>query len=159
MKRITQEVQMRKEILQGLRGQEWLIQELAGVRAEGKVALDECVMKMGRILAESILYTEREQMAGPEYRPSGAYRKWGAQPGSIYLGDRKVRIVHPRLRDGRAEVALPCYRRLRRPGEFSEELLSRSLRGLSARKYGETVLSAANAFGISPSSISRQPCG
>jgi len=154
MKRITQEVQRRKEILQALRGQEWLIGELAGVRAEGKQALDECVMKMGRILAESILYTEREQLAGPEYQPTGGSRKWGAQPGSIYLGDRKVRILHPRLRDDRAEVTLPCYTRLRQPGEFSEELLTRSLRGLSGRKYRETIGSVAEAFGVSPSSIS-----
>lgn len=154
MKKITQEVRRRKEILQALRGQEWLIGELAAARQDGKAALDECTMKMGRILMEAILYTEREQMAGPEYHPAGAFQKWGAQPGSVYLGDRKVRIMHPRLRDDRAEVALPCYTRLRQPGEFSEELLIRSLRGLSARKYGETVLSAANAFGISPSSIS-----
>lgn len=106
---------------------------------------------MGRILLEAILYTEREQMAGPEYHPAGAFQKWGSQPGSVYLGGRKVRIMHPRLRDDRAEVALPCYTRLRQPGEFSEELLIRSLRGLSARKYGETFLSAADAFGISPS--------
>jgi len=156
MKRITQEVRRRKEIVQAVRGQEWLIQELAGVRAEGKVALDECTMKMGRILVESLLYAERDEMAGPEYYPAGSIRKWGAQAGSIYLGDRKVRIVHPRLRDGRAEVVLPCYGRMRQPGQFSEELLTRSLRGLSARKYGETLLCAADALGISPSSISNR---
>ena len=156
MKRITQEVQRRKEIFRALRGQEGMVEELAAVRAEGKAALDECVMKMGRILVESILYTEREQMAGPEYQPVGTCRKWGAQPGSIYLGDRKVRIVHPRLRDNQIEVVSPCYTRLRQPGAFSEELLVRSLRGLSARKYGQTLLSAADAFGISPSSISNR---
>ena len=152
MKRITQEVRRRKEFLQAFRGQEWLIGVLAAARQDGKTALDECSMKMGRILMEAILYTEREQMAGPEYHPAGVFQKWGAQPGSVYLGDRKVRIMHPRLRDDRAEVALPCYRRLRQPGEFSEELLTRSLRGLSGRKYAETILSAADAFGISPSS-------
>ena len=156
MKRITQEVRRRKEILQTLRGESWLIEDLAAVRAEGKHALDECVMKLGRILAESILYTERQQMAGPEYHPDGIFRKWGAQAGSIYLSYRKVRIVHPRLRDGQAEVALPCYTRMRQPGEFSEELLTRSLRGLSGRKYRETILSAADAFGISPSAISNR---
>lgn len=156
MKRITQEVRRRKEILQALRGQEWLMEELAGVRADSKAELDGCMLKMGRILVEAILRTDREQMAGPEYQPAGIYRKWGAQPGSVYLGDRKIRIVHPRLRDDRAEVALPRYTRLRQPGEFSEELLIRSLRGLSARKYGETLLSAADAFGISPSSISNR---
>jgi len=156
MKRITQEVQRRKEILKGLRREPWLIEELAEVREAGKAALDDCMLRMGRVLAEAILYTEREEMAGPGYRPSGTLRKWGAQSGSVYLGDRKVRIVHPRLRDGRTEVALPCYTRLRQPGEFSEELLARSLRGLSARKYEGTILSAADAFGISPSSISNR---
>jgi len=156
MKRITQEGRRRKEILQEVRHQEWLMEQMVGVRAEGKAALDECTMKMGRILAEAILYTDREQMAGPAYRPAHIYRKWGAQLGSVYLGDRKVRIVHPRLRDDRAEVALPCYTRLRQPGQFSQELLTRSLRGLSARKYGETILSAADAFGISSSSISNR---
>ena len=61
MKRITQEVQRRKEIMQALRGQEWLIDELAAVRQAGKTALDECTMRMGRILAEAILYTERDR--------------------------------------------------------------------------------------------------
>jgi len=156
MKKITQEERRRKEILQGFRGQGWLIGGLAAVRQDGKVALDECAMKMGRILMEAILYTEREQMAGPEYQPIGGYQKWGAQPGSVYLGDRKVRILHPRLRDDRAEVALPCYTRLRQPGEFSEALLTRSLRGLSGRKYRETIGSVAEAFGVSPSSISQK---
>jgi len=156
MRRITQEVRGRKEILQAWQGQDWLIEEWAAVRSQGKAELDECTMKMGRILAEAILNTERDQMAGPAYHPAGSFRKWGAQPGSIYLGDRKVRIAHPRLRDGRVEVALPCYTRLRQPGGFSDELLTRSLRGLSARKYGETVLSAAEAFGISPTSISNR---
>ena len=75
MRRITQEVQRRKEILQAMREQDWLTQEMAVVRAEGKAALDECTMKMGQILVEAILYTERERMAGAEYHPSGASRK------------------------------------------------------------------------------------
>ncbi len=154
MKRITQEERRRKNILQGLRDQEWLMEELTAVRQVGKHALDECTMKMGRILVEAILYTEREQMAGDEYHPTGVYRKWGAQPGSIYLGASKVRVNHPRLRDERTEVRLPCYERMRQPEGFSQELLIRSLRGLSARKYRETILPVAENFGISPSSIS-----
>jgi len=156
MKKITQEVRRRKEILQGLRGQEWLIGEMAAARQDGKTALDECAMKMGRILMEAILYTEREQLAGPEYHPVGSIRKWGAQPGSIYLGDRKVRVAHPRLRRGGVEVVLPCYDRMRHPGQFSEELLTRSLRGLAGRRYRETLPAVAEAFGVSPSAISNR---
>jgi len=156
MKRITQEVQRRKEILKGLRRESWLIEELAGVRQAGKAALDDCMLRMGRVLAEAILYTEREEMAGPEYHPAGALRKWGAQPGSIYLGDRKVRVAHPRLRNGGVEVVLPCYDRMRHPGQFSEELLTCSLRGLAGRRYRETLPAVAEAFGVSPSAISNR---
>jgi len=42
---------------------------------------------------------EREEIAGPDYRP---YRsqvcKWASQPGSVLIGDGKVRLEHPRLR-------------------------------------------------------------
>ena len=38
---------------------------------------------------------------------------------------------------------------------FSEELLSKVLRGMSSRKYEETVTEAGKAFGVTPSSVSR----
>ncbi len=37
---------------------------------------------------------------------------------------------------------------------FSEELLGKALRGLSAQKYKETVVEAAQAFGVSPTAVS-----
>ena len=40
-------------------------------------------------------------------------------------------------------------------GGFSEELLARALRGISARKYHETVLGTAAAFGVSRSAVSQ----
>ena len=51
---------------------------------------------------------------------------------------------------------LPLYERLKRPGEFSNQLLIRAMRGLSGRKYRETVEEMSQGFGISPSSISNR---
>jgi transposase-like protein len=51
---------------------------------------------------------------------------------------------------------MQSYARLHSPGQFSEEVLEKILRGVSARKYEETVLDAAHAFGVSPSSISQK---
>lgn len=45
---------------------------------------------------------------------------------------------------------------MRTSGAFSEELLEKILRGVSAQKYAETVLQTAEAFGVSPSSVSRK---
>ena len=45
---------------------------------------------------------------------------------------------------------------MRASGAFSEELLEKILRGVSAQKYAETVLQTAEAFGVSLSSVSRK---
>jgi transposase-like protein len=80
--------------------------------------------------------------------------KWASQPGSVYIAGQKVRVERPRLRGRKGEVNLQSYRKLNDPEAFSEQLLGQSLAGLSARRYGETVIQAAEAFGVSPSAIS-----
>jgi len=73
------------------------------------------------------------------------------------VGDQKIKVNRPRLRDVVAgEVALKSYDKLRSHGQFSEEMLERILRGVSSQKYEETVLDAAQAIGVSPSSISKK---
>jgi len=52
-------------------------------------------------------------------------------------------------------MGLKSYQALQNPEQFSEELLTKALRGLSGHKYRETVLETAESFGISPSSVSR----
>lgn len=64
--------------------------------------------------------------------------------------------MHPRLRAYEREMALASYERLKKPKEFSEEMLLRAMRGLSGRKYRETVTDLGEAFGVSPSSISNR---
>jgi putative transposase len=53
-------------------------------------------------------------------------------------------------------MPLQSYANVRAPGAFSEELLERILTGVSAQKYADTVLDAARAFGVPPSSVSRR---
>jgi hypothetical protein len=47
---------------------------------------------------------------------------------------------HPRLRGSQGEIGLQSYERLKEPDAFSEELLNRILRGISAQRYSETVI-------------------
>lgn len=109
------------------------------------------------MMAETLMLIEREQIAGSDYHPSrNGLQKWGFQNGSIYLGDQKVKVTHPRLRAYETEMALSSYERLKKPKEFSEEMLVRAMRGLSGRKYRETVTELGEEFGISPSSISNR---
>jgi hypothetical protein len=144
-----------KQTLAGLKttaGIDWMLGTLVRVIHFGKQALDAVMLDMGHITLSATIWMEREEIAGPEYDPTDpAYRKWAHEAGSIYLGDRKVPVTRPRLRHiEQGEVTLQSYARLRNSGAFSEELLEKILRGVSAQKYADTVLNAAHALGVSP---------
>ncbi|MEQ1845021.1 MAG: IS256 family transposase [Nitrospira sp.] len=155
------ETKQRKHAMAGLRaisGQDRLLGTLVRVISSGKQALDAVMLEMGRLVAESIMLIEREELAGPDYYPTHpALQKWAHEAGSVYIGDQKVKVKRPRLRDvGQGEVPLKSYARLHATGDFSEELLEKILRGVSAQKYTETVLEAARAFGVSSSAVSQK---
>jgi len=135
----------------------WWIGKVAGVVERGKSAFDALALEVGRMLVEAIMYMERESMSGPDYTPLSRFKqKWASQNGSVYIGDQKVRVHHPRLRSTKHEISLPSYERLKEKGAFSEELLAKALRGISAQRYRETVIDTANAFGVSAGSISNR---
>lgn len=137
-------------------GREWIVDQMYQVLAKGKQGLDACMKDMGRLMAETIMYIEREEIAGPDYQPTSPnVRKWASQGGSVYIGDQKIRAEHPRLRGPKGEIALKSYQKMKGPEGFSEELLDKVVRGMSCRKYAETVVEAAEAFGVSASSVSR----
>jgi len=133
-----------------------LLDRVYQIISQGKQGLDAFLVEIGRMMAETVMYIEREEISGPDYRPlSSEIQKWASQPGSIYLGDQKIAVEHPRLRGVQGEIALRSYEKLKEPGNFSEELLGKLLRGISSQKYSETVVEAANAFGVSASTVSR----
>lgn len=137
-------------------GQDLFSQRLVEVVNAGKTAFDAMSKELGQMLAEAIIYMDREQVSGPDYQPSDpSLKKWASQPGSVYIGDQKVKINRPRLRGAEGEVHLQSYEKLKQPGQFSHELMTSALLGLSGRKYQETVQNAAAAFGVSKSTVSR----
>jgi len=144
------------QTLKATQEQHWWADQVMRVMLGGKQALDVAMLEIGRLTAETIMYMEREEKAGPDYHPtSPGLQKWASQRGSIYLGDQKIPVEHPRLRDPEGEVQLRTYEQLKQRGGFSEELLAQVLRGMSARQYQETVTQAGKAMGVTPSSVSR----
>jgi len=130
-------------------------QQVHEIIQNGTQALNEVSLDLGRQLAEFILYSEREERAGPDYQPrrQGLY-KWASEPGSVYIGGQKVSVERPRLRRGDKEVSLKSYQAMQQTDGFSEQLLGQALAGLSGRRYRETLVNAAEAFGVSPSAVS-----
>lgn len=154
------ETKNRKKAMAGFRqisDQERMRQRMHDILQTGSQALNEVTLELGRELAEFILYAEREERAGPDYQPcrKGLY-KWASEPGSVLIGGQKVEVQRPRLRRGDKEVHLQSYEAMRDTEGFSEQLLGQSLAGLSGRRYRETVVGAAQAFGVSPSAVSER---
>lgn len=156
MKKSTRQRKQAASFIPQAVGQDIFVDKMIQVMSEGKKAFDSFSLEIGRMLAEAIMYMDREQVAGPDYLPRDSnIRKWGSQQGSVFIGDQKVKLQHPRLNGPDGEIDLQSYLTLKQRGQFSEELLAEVLRGLSGRKYEETVTNAAGAFGVSKSSVSR----
>ncbi len=146
-----------KEAFKELVGTQLLEEKLGQMIEEGKRVHDGVMIEIGRIFAETLMMMDRDEMSGEEYQPiKKELQKWGFQKGSVYIGSSKVRVNHPRLRENGKEIPMRLYERLKKTGEFSEEILAKALRGLSGRKYEETVGELAQGFGISASSISNR---
>lgn len=104
------------------------------------------------------LQGEVKRLAGAKHRRGGDNARWGSQNGSVYLRDQKFAVRVPRVRNVRMneEVPLETYQRLQRPFDDDTGVLRRLLQGLSTHKYHESASLAAEAFGISASSLSKR---
>jgi len=112
--------------------------------------------RVAELLAADVVAIAGARYARTDHAPQCV--RWGQQPGSIYLGDQKVRIPVPRVRDRVAniEMPLPHYQALQAPQAVDQAVLLRILGGLSTREYDRCVRLIPEAFGLSASTVSRR---
>ena len=129
---------------------------------ETRVALIQTLIPIGLQCVNELLQQEVEQLVGPRYSrhkdgPRESYR-WGQQGGSVYLGEQKIPVKVPRVRNRTTdkEVRLKAYKKLQSPTELDEKLLLKVLYGLSCHQYEKVALSVPESFGLSASSTSRR---
>jgi transposase-like protein len=117
--------------------------------------------ELARLLASEILDEEVVGLCGERYsrdKPlDGCYRRWGSNPGSIRIGDERVPLDVPRVRDVEAERERPLqsYQQMKQPVDVGERLEEAILLGLSQRDYGRVASAFLDGFGLSQSSVSR----
>jgi putative transposase len=126
-----------------------------------KVAIIQDLIPLGLAAVADVLAQEVEELAGNRYSREGGkpgHGRWGSQRGSVYLADQKLPISRPRVRNRteRQEVPLASYALLQQPRRADEGVLKRVLSGLSCRRYEECAEAVPEAFGISPSTVSRR---
>jgi hypothetical protein len=93
----------RKKATQGFRqmtGRDMALNNLSKIMIGGKQAMNSIMLEMGRVVVESLMLIEREELAGPDYYPTDPnLQKWAHEEGSVFIGDQKVKVNRPRLRD------------------------------------------------------------
>jgi putative transposase len=128
------------------------------VAFEEEMAAIQSLIGIGMKAATEKIQKEFLALVGPRYARGKAAGNWGANPGSIYLGDQKVALEVPRARNPRTgqELRLRTYDRLQSPRLIEDMALRRVINGISMGKYEEAALSVPETFGIKRTSVSRR---
>ena len=118
--------------------------------------LSICQIMINELLEEEVI-----EKAGARYsrqKPNnGQWSRWGYNPGSVKIGDQKLKIEVPRLFDNLDEKNTPLqrYEEFKELPEPTDQLLKGVLLGLSVRDYGQVIDSLGEGLGLSKSSVSR----
>lgn len=136
------------------------ILEMAAER-ESRVDLIQALIPVGLEAVKVLLHDEVQTLAGERYQREGRQAgcvRWGRQKSSVYLGDQKIPVMAPRLRNSEAGMELPLMslERLQTPRSMDEGLFRKVLKGLSCRDYRECAEAVSESFGLSASTVSRR---
>jgi len=104
-----------------------------------------------------LMESEQNTKAGEKYERGKRYSRWGSNPGSIRIGEEKVRVEVPRFYDkekAKTEES-EYYRQLHELPMPSDDVLKKVIKGLSQKDYEEVTKSVIESFGLSQSTISR----
>lgn len=136
---------------------EWLLDQPVEIQFE----LFRHHIELSKLLINQLLQDEVEQKAGEKYTRAkpfdGRFSRWGYNPGSVRIGEEKVKMEIPRLYDNKTEetVGLENYQKLKEIELPSQQLLKKIILGLSEHDYKTVTQQAIESFGLSQSSVSR----
>ena len=128
------------------------LRDLKGQGLEVKLHLLQHYAKLAELLAREIMDEEVQALAGARYS------RWGTNPGSIQIGEERVPMAVPRVRDTEAgkERPLESYQEMKRPVEMGTRLEEAILLGLSQRDYERVARQFIYGFGLSQAQVSRR---
>ena len=130
---------------------------LLSMIGQAQLSIDDLLGQLSRQFIEQLLVLSAQTVAGTKHpgRQSGDIRWHGAQSGVVAVGQSKLRVKRPRLRNGAGEVAVPAYAALAHDGDLSRRIADILVCNVSTRKYARVVHRCADEVGISKSAVSR----
>ncbi|MFX0139988.1 MAG: transposase [Candidatus Hodarchaeota archaeon] len=127
-----------------------------------KIALLKHHMELSCLLINDILEEEVRSLAGERYshnKPNNnRYSRWGRNPGSVFIGEEKVRIDVPRVYDKERcrHISLETYEEMKNLEPDESRLINGVLYGLSMNDYQGTVRHFTDSMGLSRSKVSQR---
>lgn len=143
------------KVIKGAQAEQWKKDQ--GISTQWE--LIQQLIPIGLKAVEEALLDEVKKMVGESYRRKDhSLRRWGSNSGSVYLGDAKVRVKVPRVRDveNREEMPLESYRQLQKPRVMEDIVFERVLKGISQRDYESVALQAPEVFGVKRSAVGKK---
>jgi transposase-like protein len=138
-------------------GVEWIFEQ----RLDVQLSILSNHLEICKAVINSVLQRQTDELSGPRYcrvKPfAGRYGRWGINPGSVRLGNQKLSIAVPRIRDKVTGIVdnVQAYDQLKDLPEQKEEMIMSVLKGISMRDYSSVATQLMDSFGLSASSISR----
>jgi len=138
------------------------LRELLDSPMEVKLAMMKHQENLTNLLAKEIMLEEVEMLAGKRYernKPSdGRYSRWGTNPGSFRIDQKRTPVQVPRLWDKEEKRchSLESYNTLHEGVSFNDQLRDAILLGLSTRDYERVAGHFLEGFGLSQSTVSRE---
>lgn len=125
---------------------------------ESRLSMIQMLIPLGLEAVASALNEEVKELAGERYSRGGEIKRWGANPGSVFIGDQKLAVNVPRVRNVETdtEVSLESYNRLQSPSVIDDIVLSRVINGISNRNYEKAAVQIPETFGIKKTSVCRK---
>jgi transposase-like protein len=123
-----------------------------------RLCLDDLLGDLSRGFIEELLMLSARTVAGEKHpgRQEGSVRWHGRQGGVVNVGQAKLRVQRPRLRDAKGEVPIPAYAAMHADEGISHRVADVLACNVSTRKYARVVHRCAEEVGISKSAVSRQ---
>ncbi len=135
------------------------LEELEEKPWEVKLTLLQHHLELARIFVNELLEEEVEEKAGERYsHDDSRFSRWGTNPGSVRIGEEKVRVAVPRMMD--TETGKTCsperYAEMKDLPPMSGKMQEAILLGLSQSDYERVASSFVGGFGLSQSAVSER---
>jgi transposase-like protein len=121
---------------------------------ENRLAMIQALIPIALEAVGEALQREISELAGERYARGSEVKRWGSNPGSVFLGDQKVKLQVPRARNSTTneEIFLSTYNDLQNSQQLDDMALSRVMLGMSQRNYEKAAIQVPETFGIKKTS-------